>query len=339
MGPKIDCDAIVPTGGPAPDRRAGVLVDAGLHRFGARARPAAKAGNGPVNALRRTARIHLLCARSRPVVLVLRRKPTRVFHLVRWDTRHDTLEPGSWFFGRLYEKRCDVSPDGEWLVYFAASQTRSGTRSWTGLAHVPWLKAVAFHAGSGTWLGGGFWRNERTLCLTAYPGWDTPELKAEGRPGRLPFAVERHDWQRDAGDLEVLTNRFDRDWVADEAVSAPRTSVAKGGSWSVRGVTWAWIRAPSARHPRLRVRGPVDTASGFEFSLDDRPDLLADADWADYDALGQLVFARAGVLYRSTLADLRAGRITQSIDLEPLQPPARGDARNPNPPGQRSSKR
>jgi len=76
----------------------------------------------------------------------------------------------------------------------------------------------------------------------------------------------------------------------------------------------------------LRVRGPVDSDTDFVFALDEEPALLADADWADYDSLGQLAFARAGVWYRCTLGDLRAARITQSIDLEPLQPPARQPA-------------
>lgn len=277
-----------------------------------------------MNRTRRTARIHLLAAQKAPFVVVIRRKPTRVFHVLRWNTRTDTLEAGSWFTGRLYEKRCDVSPDGEWMIYFAAGSGSSPT--WTGLARPPWLKAIAWHEGTGTWLGGGFWRDARTLCVTAYPGWATPDL--QHATTRLPFAVERHDWARDAGDLEVLTHRFDRDWQVDAEQSAPRTTVAQGANWSVRGVTWSWTRRPSTRHPTLRVRGPLDTATGFAFALDEEPGLLADADWADYDALGQLVFARAGVLYRSVLADLRAGRITQSIDLEGLQRPAR-----PAPPG------
>jgi hypothetical protein len=273
-----------------------------------------------VTRTRRTARIHLLAARTAPVVIVLRRKPTRVFHVLRWDTRTDTIEAGSWFFGRIYEKRCDVSPDGAWMIYFAAAP--GSAKTWTGLAQPPWLKALAWHAGTGTWLGGGFWRDAGTLCVTAYPGWAAPDLQSD-RAAKLPFAVARHDWRRDAGDLEVLTHRFDRDWEIDAGQSAPRTTVASGGNWSVRGVTWSWTRRPTPKHPALRVRGPVDTATGFTFVLDEEPALLADADWAEYDALGQLVFARAGVLYRSTLADLRAGRITQSIDLEPLQPPAR----------------
>ncbi len=274
---------------------------------------------------RRTARIHLLAARDAPLVVVLRRKPSKMFHVLGWNTRTDVLEPGSWFNGRLYEKRCDVSPDGAWLVYFGAGP--GSMKTWTGLAHPPWLRAVAWFEGTGTWLGGGFWRDARTLCVTAYPGWATPEPHPSAP--KLPFTVERHDWRRDAGDLEVLTHRFDRDWVFDAAASAPVHAVGRGGNWSTRGVTWTWTRKPTARHPTLRVRGPLATAesaTGFAFSLDENPALLADADWADYDALGQLVFARAGVLYRCALADLRAGRITQSIDLEPLQPPARPPA-------------
>ena len=62
---------------------------------------------------RTTASIFLLCARATPIVVAIRRKPTRSFQILRWDTRNRYIEHGSWFYRWIYEKRCDLSPDGE----------------------------------------------------------------------------------------------------------------------------------------------------------------------------------------------------------------------------------
>jgi hypothetical protein len=55
------------------------------------------------------ARIHLLPAKAAPYVVVLRRKPTKWFHVLRWNTETDLIEHGSWFKGTLYSERADVS--------------------------------------------------------------------------------------------------------------------------------------------------------------------------------------------------------------------------------------
>jgi hypothetical protein len=97
---------------------------------------------------RRTARIHLLCARGEPVVIVLRRKPSRWFHVLRWNTRTDAIEQGSWFYGRIYEKRCDVSPDRRWIIYFASAQHDHNFPTWTGLCEPrACRRLVPLHAG------------------------------------------------------------------------------------------------------------------------------------------------------------------------------------------------
>jgi hypothetical protein len=40
--------------------------------------------------------------------------------LIKWHLKSDTFEIGQWFKGRIYERRCDLSPSGELLAYFAA---------------------------------------------------------------------------------------------------------------------------------------------------------------------------------------------------------------------------
>jgi hypothetical protein len=38
---------------------------------------------------------------------------------VLWDRQRDTLKLGQWMRGRIYERRCDLSPKGAHLLYFA----------------------------------------------------------------------------------------------------------------------------------------------------------------------------------------------------------------------------
>ena len=37
------------------------------------------------------------------------------FMIARWNLDANKVEPGTWFRGRIYQRRCDISPDGKWL--------------------------------------------------------------------------------------------------------------------------------------------------------------------------------------------------------------------------------
>jgi hypothetical protein len=51
-------------------------------------------------------------AREAPFALVFRRGPSKSALLIGWNTSNDTFQPGQWFKGRIYERRCDLSPTG-----------------------------------------------------------------------------------------------------------------------------------------------------------------------------------------------------------------------------------
>src|SRR5688500_7843573 len=65
-------------------------------------------------------RVFGIMARSAPVAALLRRGPSRWVQMLRWHAGTDTVEPGQWFRGRIYERRCDLSPDGRLFLYFAS---------------------------------------------------------------------------------------------------------------------------------------------------------------------------------------------------------------------------
>ena len=65
------------------------------------------------------ARLHVLLAGNSSQAVVIRRGPSKHVCVIGWDRSRDTFEEGQWLKGRIYERRCDLSPDGRHLIYFA----------------------------------------------------------------------------------------------------------------------------------------------------------------------------------------------------------------------------
>src|SRR3954465_4729128 len=107
----------------------------------------------------RPPRLSVLLASKAPVGVILRRSPTKLVRLVIWDRANDRFKPGSWFKGRIFADRSDVSPDGRHMIYFAmggvewAIPATGGT--WTAISELPSLKAAALWGQGDTWAGGG----------------------------------------------------------------------------------------------------------------------------------------------------------------------------------------
>src|SRR5688572_26547893 len=109
-------------------------------------------------------RLYAIQARNAPVAVVFRRGPSNHVELIKWDTENDTFDEGQWLKGRIYERRCDLSPDGDLLVYFAANH-KEPHYSWTAISRPPHLKALAFWPKGDCWGGGGLFESEETLSL------------------------------------------------------------------------------------------------------------------------------------------------------------------------------
>ena len=115
------------------------------------------------------ARLHVLFARESRFAVVIRRGPSKQVCTIGWDRRKDKFSMGQWLKGKIYERRCDISPNGQYLIYFAMngkwdSEVRG---SWTAISKAPYLKAIGLWAKGDGWHGGGlflskteFWLNE-----------------------------------------------------------------------------------------------------------------------------------------------------------------------------------
>jgi hypothetical protein len=111
-------------------------------------------------------RLFVIPARDEPVAVILRRGPSRWYHVILWETRRDVFTHGAWLEGRIYEEKCDLSPDGRLFVYFVHQGSRAGTaftHAWTAVSRPPWLHALVLWPQGMTYGGGGRFTGPRTI--------------------------------------------------------------------------------------------------------------------------------------------------------------------------------
>ena len=113
-------------------------------------------------------RLYAIIARKTPVAVVFRRGPSKQVQLISWNTKEDSFEYGQWFKGRIYERRCDLSPAGDLLIYFAAKY-REPRYSWTAISRPPYLTALALWQKGDGWGGGGQFVSESRIDLNHRP--------------------------------------------------------------------------------------------------------------------------------------------------------------------------
>jgi hypothetical protein len=242
-------------------------------------------------------RLYGIPAGDADVVAVIRRGPSDWCAVGRWDVAGGTYDHGAWLRGRLYPERCDVSPDGRWLCYFAHHPSATWDLGWTyvALSRLPWLHALAAWRTNGTWTRGAHFVPDAAVRELGPPDHGTVpyELLDAGLAvaRASSYAVERRrDWSespgaavRAADDLwderRAKTLRMTKPRPGDDAVrlevsggfAAFRSGgyshdlayevVEAGESRPLSGVQWAdW-----ARDGRLLVatdEGRLETRSG-----------------------------------------------------------------------------
>lgn len=115
-------------------------------------------------AIEPSCRLYAILARDGRSAVVFRRGPSKQVLVLRWWLDGDRIEAGQWFNGRIYERRCDLSPDGELLIYFAANW-KAPYQSWTAVSRAPYLTALALWPKGDAWGGGGLFLSPRAIGL------------------------------------------------------------------------------------------------------------------------------------------------------------------------------
>ena len=294
-------------------------------------------------------RLYAILARDGRSAVVFRRGPTRHVAILRWWLGSDTVELGHWFRGRIYERRCDLSPDGELLVYFAAKY-RAPLDTWTAVSRPPFLTALALWPNGSGWGGGGMFRSRRDLGLNHRE--DKMRIIGDA-PIPDSLSVSRYaDYAGYGEDHPICFDRMLRDgWIA---VASGRASPYR---WS-GPEHWTFdepevFERPQPRHPprhkvrsdrpatvlRRELRG-IGVKNGPWYrevyalrNAECCVRTIPQCEWADWDRTGDLLFAARGHLYRlsahdaaSMAADLPAAAkviaCLQSMTFETVDTPA-----------------
>lgn len=117
-----------------------------------------------------SARVYGILAPEANQVVLFRRGPSKLTLQLVWDLETDEIIPGQWIKGTVYFERCDVSPDGRYLVaaianYGKIRQHERQLEYWTAISRPPYFTAIAIWGSYGSYEGGGFWRSNNEVSL------------------------------------------------------------------------------------------------------------------------------------------------------------------------------
>jgi hypothetical protein len=161
-----------------------------------------------------TAKSHVLLASDEPVAVIFYRKSRLTTYCLHLDYEkrkngfRDRLSKGSRFYGRIFPERCDLSPDGNLMIYFAMRGKRTKGKSdpstWTALCTPPWLKAHLFFPNGSTWGGGGVFLRDRRIVIFDSPPEDAgPEYESF-----RSYRILRETKSLSATETAILKARF-----------------------------------------------------------------------------------------------------------------------------------
>lgn len=266
------------------------------------------------------ARIYAILARNAPFGIVFRRGPSKSVLLIGWNTSNDTFQCGQWLKGRIYERRCDLSPRGDLLLYFAASY-RKPHYSWSAVSRPPFLTALALWPKGDGWGGGGHFLSRNRIALNHRDG----EMRL-ATDFSLPkgFTVNQFGSRPGWGeDDPVWSERLKRDgWTL---VSYPTRTKDDFGAkvwiefappitWRKRNPKWPERYSLEMSITGLKERdGPWYLTEHSVIRNEGEPDKIGRSDWADWSNSGDLLFAIDASLYRvpckrSVLAPLEGAK-------------------------------
>jgi hypothetical protein len=261
-------------------------------------------------------RLHVILARAAPTAVVIRRGPSRHTAVIGWDRRTDSFTVGQWLYGRIYERRCDLSPDGRHFLYFAMNgRWHSAVKgSWTAISRAPYLKALALFPKGDCWNGGGLFLSNREYWLND-GGEHEPLRDDSGLTRSTPYP-----WHEGYGGEcpGVYYIRLQRDgWAMQHTVTD-----ANGGTITL-------FEKPLVGHWRLRKRAHATIAHpegrGVYYDEHELWNLRTEErmacpawEWADVDG-ERLVWADAGKLFAGVMREAGPAGVRELYDFNAMR--------------------
>ena len=266
-------------------------------------------------------RLYAILAREANRAVVFRRGPSKRVQLLLWHTDTDEVEEGQWFKGRIYERRCDLSPDGKFLIYFAANY-KLPYFSWTAVSKPPFLTALALWPKGDCWGGGGLFDKEGTIRLN-HGAHEMALAEDFTVPARV--RVEQlGKWAGGGEDDPIMHMRLTRDGWKFLQTGERIEHRLKDSVWLEfkPALVWSKTHARCGRYElQMHISG-IHERDGPWYIIDhvlkNRADgstiMLERTDWADWSNWGDLLFAKDGRLFR--VAYYNNGMLDQLTDAK-----------------------
>jgi hypothetical protein len=303
------------------------------------------------------ARLYFILARQAPVGVIFRRGPSKWVQLIRWNTETDTFEPGQWLHGRIYEKRCDLSPDGSLLIYFAQKinrrtmEDREYTYAWTAISKPPYLTALALWPKGDCWHGGGLFETNARVWLNHHPAAAVPH------PDHVPQGLEvvpnpdacgeddpvhfrrlerdgwvmRQEWQghHDEGAMaqffrEMVARGLFPEEMTEQLFEQDLNMLTTGEGYVTEQPAILEKAAPSGEPLLVMEHGINRYTPTWRFSLRESATgatlALPGAAWADWDHRGRPVYAAEGKLFAGQWSPGQELDLRELADLNAPKP-------------------
>jgi hypothetical protein len=267
-------------------------------------------------------RLYVIKARANSTAVIFRRGPSKHVQLIKWDIKNNTFEEGQWFNGRIYERRCDLSPDGRFLIYFAANY-KEPFFSWTAISKPPYLTALAFWPKGDGWGGGGLFTADDSIMLNHREEEMNLPNDCELPRGFTvkPFG-ERPGWGEDQ---PIFGERLIRDgWKLTQTAGFKHNELGSP-FWIEMDPPEIWERA----HPtdedlslKMIVTG-IHERDGAWYVINheifdrrsNKTVPLGKTTWADWGPNGELLFAMNGSLLRLPLDTDAFGDLSNAVAI------------------------
>jgi hypothetical protein len=257
----------------------------------------------------------VVLARAARVAVVVRRGPAGWAQVLRWDLARPALEPGGCLRGRVYPRRCTLSPDGTLLRYCALTGQPAPWQTYSAISKLPWLTALAAWNTFGTYTSPAIFVPSGVPLPPLFHGQLPHEVQLAGAPPFLSMTGREEGWSEVADGARFLAA------VPSRRIDYPMTPVV--------------LRSPAPRRKHgivLVARGHTFNAPAHEpgtieglvvdYFLERGGDdfVPLDAVVANWDPEGRLLLAdRRGWL---SLADVSEGKIATrwSCDVNEFRP-------------------
>ncbi len=251
--------------------------------------------------------------------------------MIRWHTDTDTFEVGQWLHAKIFDLRCDISPDGQFVISFVARINRKTladkefTYSWTTISRPPYFTALALWPKGDSWNGGGLFKSSDTIWLNHHWPMNVPHPNFQPQkftilPGKFgrgedePIYYQRLEWN---GWIRQRDGQYKDDSRNYVAISANDTALwEKSASKNNMTLLMEYLGYfPNARSgpPRQFGYHVQDVSHNQLISL---PHTVS---WADFDQQGRLVLAKEGKLFAGTLENGEL-KLTELADFNGSKP-------------------